>query len=71
MERMHIWSRHGGHDSWSAGSSDILLKGTPKDDSDQVWFKLAQWFQRRRFLKKFIDGLMTLPTNYHGHHVYK
>ena len=24
----------------------------PKDDSGQVWFKLAQWFQRRRFLKK-------------------
>jgi hypothetical protein len=21
--------RHGGHDGWSAGSSDILLKGTP------------------------------------------
>jgi hypothetical protein len=28
----------------------------PKDDSGQVWFKLAQWFQRRRFLKKFTDG---------------
>jgi hypothetical protein len=27
-----------------------------KDDSGQVWFKLAQWFQRRRFLKKFTDG---------------
>ena len=24
-----------------------------KDDSGQVWIKLAQWFQRRRFLKKF------------------
>jgi hypothetical protein len=25
-------------------------------DSGQVWFKLAQWFQRRRFFKKFTDG---------------
>jgi len=23
-----------------------------KDDCGQVWFKLAMWFQRRRFLKK-------------------
>jgi hypothetical protein len=22
----------------------------------QVWFKLAQWFQRRRFFKKITDG---------------
>jgi hypothetical protein len=29
---------------------------TMTDDSGQVWFKLAQWFQRRRFLKKFTDG---------------
>jgi hypothetical protein len=29
---------------------------SPKDDSGQVWFKLAQWFPRRRFLKKFTDG---------------
>ena len=27
-----------------------------KDDSGQVLLKLAQWFQRRRFLKKFTDG---------------
>ena len=25
----------------------------PGNDSGQVWLKLAQWFQRRRFLKKF------------------
>ena len=44
--------RHGGHDGWSAGSSDITFKGNPpKDDSGQVWFKLAQWFQRRSFEK--------------------
>jgi hypothetical protein len=49
--------RHGGHDGWSAGSSDITFKGNPlRDDSGQVWLKLAQWFQRRRFLKKFTDG---------------
>jgi hypothetical protein len=31
----------------------------PKDDGVQVWFKLAQWFQRRTFLKKFTDGRRT------------
>jgi hypothetical protein len=41
-------NRHGSHDGWSAGSSDILLKEPSKDDAGQVWFKLAQWFQRRR-----------------------
>jgi hypothetical protein len=25
----------------------------PSDDSDQVWFPLVLYFQRRRFLKKF------------------
>jgi hypothetical protein len=34
-----------------------FIRKPPKDDSGQVWFKLAQWFQRRRFLKKFTsDG---------------
>ena len=35
----------------------------PKDDSGQVWFKLAQWLQRRRFLKKFTNGcqVMAIP----------
>jgi hypothetical protein len=31
----------------------------PKDDSGQVWFELAQWFQRRRFFKKFTDRRRT------------
>jgi hypothetical protein len=29
------------------------------DDSGQVWFKLAQWFQRKGFLKRFTDGRRT------------
>jgi hypothetical protein len=35
--------------------SNQMERMPPKDDSGQVWFKLAQWFQRRRFLKKFTD----------------
>jgi hypothetical protein len=44
------------------GHRTQLLKGTPKDDSGQVWFKLAQWFQRRRFFKKFTDGRQMMAT---------
>jgi hypothetical protein len=47
----HVLFRHGGHDGWSAGSSDISFKGNPPLRMIQ-----AQWFQRRRFLKKFTDG---------------
>jgi hypothetical protein len=39
----------------------------PKDDSGQVWFKLAQWFQRRRFLKKFTDG-RRMPSDGNSSH---
>jgi hypothetical protein len=35
---------------------DINPTNIPKDDSGQVWFQLAQWFQKRRFLKKLTDG---------------
>jgi hypothetical protein len=38
------------------GHRTYFQREPPKDDSGQVWFKLAQWFQRRRFLKKFTDG---------------
>jgi hypothetical protein len=38
------------------GHRTKFLREHPKNDSGQVWFKLAQWFQRRRFLKKFTDG---------------
>jgi hypothetical protein len=41
------------------GHRTSLLKGTPKDDSGQVWFKLSQWFQRRRFLKKLVIALFS------------
>jgi hypothetical protein len=49
------------------GHQTSLLKGTPNDDSVQVWFKLAQWFQRRRFLKKFTDGRRT-PSDGNSSH---
>jgi hypothetical protein len=53
FEEISIFS-NGGHLGWGAWLLDITFKGNPpKDDSGQVWFKLAQWFQRRRFLKKF------------------
>jgi hypothetical protein len=29
------------------------------DDSGHAWLKLAHWFQRRRFLKKFTDRRRT------------
>ena len=48
-----------------AGSSNITFKGNqpPKDDSGQVSFKLAQWFQRRRFFKNLTDGQMPSDGN--------
>ena len=61
--------RHGGHDGWSAGSSDITFKGNPpKDDARQVWFILAQWFQRRRFLKSLQtnDGRQVMAIAHTG-----
>ena len=59
--------RHGGHDGWSTGSSDITLKGNPpKDDSGQVWFKLALWIHQRRFLKKFTDGRQLMAIAHTG-----
>jgi hypothetical protein len=45
FEEISILS-HGNHLGWGE---------PPKDDSGQVWFKLTQWFQRRRFLKKITD----------------
>jgi hypothetical protein len=41
-----------------------LIKGTPKDDSGQVWFKLARWFQRRRFLKNFTSGRILIQCQH-------
>ena len=37
----------------------------PGDDSDQVWFILAQRFQRRRFLKKFTLKNAKIGKNRH------
>jgi hypothetical protein len=39
----------------------------PKDDSGQVWFKLVQWFQRRRLFNKFTDGRRT-PSDGNSSH---
>ena len=59
FEEICIYS-NGGYLGWRAWLSDITFKGNPhQDDLGQVWFKLAQWFQRRRFLKKFTDGRRT------------
>lgn len=35
-------------DDWQNSESRYL-----KDDLDQIWFKMGQWFQRRNFLKRF------------------
>jgi hypothetical protein len=48
------------------GHRTYLLKRTPKDDSGHVWFKLALWFQRRRFLKKFTDGRHVMAIAHTG-----
>ena len=37
----------------------MFYSSYPKDDSDQLWFKLTQWFQRRLFLKITTDGRRT------------
>jgi hypothetical protein len=34
--------------------------------SNGVWFKLDQWFQRRRFLKKFTDGRQVMAIAHTG-----
>jgi hypothetical protein len=51
-----------GHVGWCTASPDTILKlDYPSDDSDQVWFPLVLYFQRRRFLNKFTtyDGRWT------------
>ena len=51
--------RYGGHDGWSAGSSDITFKGNPPR-MIQAKFGL-NWPSgfRRRFFKQFTDGRRT------------
>ena len=61
FDEISIFS-NGGHLGWRAWLLDI-----PKDDSGQVCFKLAQWFQRRRFLKKLTDGRRT-PSDGNSSH---
>ena len=51
---LKLFLADGSHLGWQAESSDTTFKrGPPKDHPCQVWSKLAQWFQRRRFLKNF------------------
>jgi hypothetical protein len=75
MERMHIWSSSKNLIEDLRLSSNVAVTVTknrkifpPKDDSGQVWFKLTQWFQRRRFLKKFTDGQRT-PSDGNSSHM--
>ena len=46
-------SAEGGHLGWRSGSLDTILK---QDHPCHVCFKLAYWFQRRRFLNIFPIG---------------
>ena len=46
-------SAEGGHLGWRSGSLDTILK---IDHLCHVCFKLAYWFQRRRFLNIFPIG---------------
>ena len=46
-------SAEGGHLGWRSGSLDTILK---IDHPCHVCFKLAYWFQRRRFLNIFPIG---------------
>ena len=41
---------NGSHVNWSVGTPETRY---PEDDRGQVWFKLVQWLQRRRFFRKF------------------
>ena len=73
--------RHGGHDGWSSGSSDISFKGNPLRmiqanfglnwpigfRDEYFWFKLAYWFQRWIFFKKFTDG-RRMPSDGNSSH---
>ena len=53
------------------GSSDIIFKADTRDDNHdttQLWFKLAQWFQRRRFLKEFRTTDRQTPSDVKSSH---
>jgi hypothetical protein len=41
---------NGSHVDSSVGTPETRY---PEDDRGQVWFKLVQWLQRRRFFRKF------------------
>ena len=41
---------------WRSGSPDNSERGSPNDHPCHVCFKLAYWFQRRRFLNIFPIG---------------
>jgi hypothetical protein len=57
--------RHGGHDGWSAGSSDISFKGNPlRMIQAKFGLNWPSGFRGEDFLKKFTDGpaCQDLPT---------
>ena len=56
-------SAEGGHLGWKSGSLDTILK------IDHVCFKLAYWFQRRRFLNIFPIGSYVKTMSTDGGHL--
>ena len=59
--------RHGGHDGWSAGSSDITFKGNPLR-MIQAKFGLngPSGFRGEEFLKEFTDGRQVMAIAHTG-----
>ena len=58
-------SAEGGHLGWRSGSPDTILK---IDHPCHVCFKLAYWFQRRRFLNIFPIGSYVKTMSADGGH---
>jgi hypothetical protein len=56
-------SVEGGHLGWRSGSLDTILK------IDHVCFKMAYWFQRRRFLNIFPIGSYVKTMSADGGHL--
>jgi hypothetical protein len=59
-------SVEGGHLGWRSGSPDTILK---IDHQCHVCFKLAYWFQRRRFLNIFPIGSFVKTMSADGGHL--
>ena len=63
-------SAEGGHLGWRSGSLDTILKiDNLKNHPCHVCFKLAYWFQRRRFLNIFPIGSYVKTMSAEGGHL--